>query len=88
MVSGMSSTTRLKHTHRCTQTSINLENSKLVQVLVVELSRKFVVRDDLVCGWGFDEVPVAGGEISVLIADFVGSGLTGLHSSIFRPDIG
>ena len=28
-------------------------------MLVVELSRKLVVRDDLVCGRGFDEVPVA-----------------------------
>jgi len=28
-------------------------------MLVVELSRKLVIRDDLVCGRGFDEVPVA-----------------------------
>ena len=46
-------------THRCTQTAVNLKNSELVQVFRVELGGKLVIRDDLVRGQRFDEVPVA-----------------------------
>jgi hypothetical protein len=84
-ISDPSSVALLKPTHRCTQTSVNLENSELVQVFMVELSRELVIRDDLICGRGFDEIPVAEGERSAGLLSS-SSGLTGLHSLIFRPN--
>ena len=47
----------MKLTHRCAQTAVNLEDSELVQVFGVEIGREVVIRDDLVCGRRFDEVP-------------------------------
>jgi len=76
----------LKLTHRCAQASINLEDSELVQVFVVELGGKLVIRDDLVRGRGFDQVPVAEEENQRVVYG-VCLGFTGVHSWIFRPDI-
>ena len=49
---------RAGHTHGSTETTVNLEDGELVEVLVVNLSREFVVGNNLVCRRGFDAVPV------------------------------
>ncbi len=45
-------------THRGAQTTIDLENSKLVQILVVFRGREIGVRNDLVLSGGFDTIPL------------------------------
>jgi len=48
-----------KHTHRCTEPSIDFENSELVQVLGISLAIKFIVGYDLILGRRFDAIPVS-----------------------------
>ena len=49
---------RASHTHGSTETTIDLEDSELIEVLRVDLGREFVVGNNLVCRGGFDAVPV------------------------------
>jgi hypothetical protein len=53
-----SDATGLTHTHRCTETTIDLENGQLAESGGVLGFRKCVVRHDLVISRGLDEVPV------------------------------
>jgi len=51
-------TTRYMHTHRCTETAIDLENGELAESGRVPGFREGVVGYDLPIARGFDTVPV------------------------------
>jgi hypothetical protein len=53
-------------THGSSKTTINLEDGELVQRIGASHPRKFVIRDDLIRGWGLDTVPVTVDGVSTI----------------------
>jgi hypothetical protein len=55
-----------RHTHGGTETTIDLEDSKLVQRLWASRLGQLIVRDDLVARRRFDAIPIAGASVGAI----------------------
>lgn len=69
-----------KRTHRCTETTIDLQNSEFVEVRVILRLGERVIRNDLVIGGRFDAIPITERDPSIKSASMMLE--TGMYAQI------